>query len=94
MSKDKMEDLIEMSKLGDILGKKDSKTNPLVVLLAVIGGVAVVALIAYAVFRFMTPDYFDDYDDDEDEEFESDEDEEDPTGDAVKDAVREATEKA
>jgi len=94
MTKEKMEDLIEVSKLGEILGKKDEgKTNPFIAILAIIGGVAVIAAIAYAVYRFMTPDYFDDYDDDYDDDFEND-DETDETEEAVNHAVNEATEKA
>ena len=51
------------------------KTNPLFIALAVIGAIAAAALIGYAVYRFLTPDYFDDYDDDDDfddDDFEDD----------------------
>lgn len=51
------------------------KANPLFIALAVIGAIAAAALIGYAVYRFLTPDYFDDYDDDDDfddDDFEDD----------------------
>ena len=51
------------------------KTSPLFIALAVIGAIAAAALIGYAVYRFLTPDYFDDYDDDDDfddDDFEDD----------------------
>ena len=56
------------------------KGNKLVTILAIIGFVAAVAAIAYAVYRFFTPDYLedfeDDFDDDFDDYFEDDEEEE------------------
>ena len=59
-----------MKRFDDIytIVKKDSedKDNKLIFILALIGGALVVALIAYAVYRFLTPDYFEDYDDDDD----------------------------
>ena len=65
MTREKMEDLIEVTKLGEILNPREKKINPLVAVLAVIGGAAVVAGIAYAVYCFMAPDYLDDYDDED-----------------------------
>ena len=52
--------------LLDMVRSYRKRTNPLFVILAVVGGLAAVALIAYGVYRFLTPDYFDDYDDDDD----------------------------
>ena len=95
MSKDalsKMEELMNASKLNELLHKKeeeDKKKTCILWILAIIGAVAAVAAIAYAVYRFFTPDYledfeedfdddFDDYfeDDEENEEHEEDKDEE------------------
>ena len=95
MSKDalsKMEELMNASKLNELLNKKeeeDKKKTCILWILAIIGAVAAVAAIAYAVYRFFTPDYledfeedfdddFDDYfeDDEENEEHEEDKDEE------------------
>lgn len=80
MTKEKIEDLMEVTKLGELLNPREKKTHPLVTALAVIGGVAVVAGIACAVYQFMSPDYYDDYDD---EDFDDDfEDEEAASGEA------------
>jgi hypothetical protein len=60
--------------------KKDNekKCNTVLWVLAIIGAIAAVAGIAYAVYRYMTPDY-DDFDDEFDDDFEDDffDDEED-----------------
>lgn len=82
----KMEDLVEYLKNADVIAKsccpskkEEKKPNIVLIILAVIGAVAAVAGIAYAVYRYMTPDYLDDFDDDFDDDFEDDifEDEED-----------------
>ena len=67
MSREKLEDLIATSKLSDLLNKREDKKCSKTVLwtLAIIGSVAAVAAIAYVVYRFFTPDYFE-------EEFEDD----------------------
>ena len=87
MSKDalsKMEELINASKLNELLHKKeeDKKKNCILWVLAIIGAVAAVAGIAYAVYRFFTPDYLEDFEEDFDDDFDDyfedeDEDEED-----------------
>jgi hypothetical protein len=66
--RNKIEDVVEMIKtrdLHDLLTRKDEKKkhNSLVWVLAIIGAVAAIAAIAYAVYRYMTPDYFEDFDD-------------------------------
>ena len=70
--KSKIEDVVEMIKtrdLHDLLTRKEEKkkTHALVWVLAIIGAVAAVAAIAYAVYHYMTPDYFEDFDDDFDD---------------------------
>lgn len=83
-----------MNRIEDLvaaLQKREEEKNKNTVLwiLAIVGAVSVVAGIAYAVYRFFTPDYledfeedfdddFDDYfeDDEENEEHEEDKDEE------------------
>ena len=64
MSKEKLDELIAATKLGE---------------LAIVGAVAAVAGIAYAVYRYFTPDYLDDFDDEdfEDEDFDDDFEDED-----------------
>ncbi len=82
----KLEELLAQAKgkdlkdLKELLGKKQvvveekKKCNPLVWILAIVGFVAAVAGIAYAVYRYFTPDYLEDF---EDEDYEDDDDFED-----------------
>ena len=83
----KLEELLATSKLKDILHKsgiqvkEEKKSNPLLVIFAVIGVILAMAAIAYAVYRYFTPDYLDDFedefeDDDFDDDFTEDEEEE------------------
>ena len=81
----KMEDLMNVSRLNELLHKKEEeekKKNCILWVLAIFGAVAAVAAIAYGVYRFFTPDYLedfeDDFDDDFDDDFFEDEDEEMP----------------
>lgn len=79
----KLEELLAQAKgkdlkdLKELLGKKQvvveekKKCNPLVWILAIVGFVAAVAGIAYAVYRYFTPDYLEDF---EDEDFDNDDD--------------------
>lgn len=60
VTKAKFQELIDAVK-----AKNEETENKLVWCLALIGGVVIVAIIAYAVYRFLTPDYYDDYDDDD-----------------------------
>ena len=100
MSKDalsKMEELINASKLNELLHKKeeeDKKKNCILWVLAIIGAVAAVAGIAYAVYRFFTPDYLDDFEDDFEDEFDNDffEDEDDEPAAATKNDTAEDAE--
>ena len=76
----KIEELIAEAKLNELLHKKedDKQKNIIVWVLAIIGAVAAVAGIAFAVYKFMTPDYLDDFEDDfddlEDDDFFDDDD--------------------
>lgn len=56
----KVEEFIAETKLNDLLHKKEaeSQKNKVIWVLAIIGAVAAVAGIAYAVYRFFTPDYW------------------------------------
>lgn len=73
----KLEDMIAASKLNELLHKKDDEKakNTLLWVLAVVGAVAAIAGIAYAVYKFFTPDYLEDFEDDFDDDFFSDDDE-------------------
>ena len=78
MNKDvmnRMEEIVNSTKLNEFLHRKeeeDKKKNCILWVLAVIGAVAAVAGIAYAVYRFFTPDYMDDFEDDFDDDFDDD----------------------
>ena len=55
MNKDKIEELIAASKLNELLHKKDveeskKKSNVIIIVLAVIGAVAALAAIVYAIY--------------------------------------------
>ena len=76
----KLENLVELTKLNELLGKKEEekkKCNVLLWVLAIIGAVAAVAGIAYGVYRYFTPDYLEDFEDDFEDEFDDLEDEDD-----------------
>lgn len=76
----KLENLMDMAKLNDLLGKKQEekkKCNVLLWVLAIVGVVAAVAGICYVVYRYFTPDYLEDFEDDFDDDFETEEDEDD-----------------
>lgn len=71
----------DVKELKDYWNKRDEekRNNTLLWVFAIIGAVAAVAAIAYAVYRYFTPDYLEDFEDDFDDDFEDDffEDEED-----------------
>ena len=51
---------------------RETKRDPILWALAIIGVIAAVAAISYAVYRYFTPDYLEDYDDDYDDRFDDD----------------------
>ena len=59
-------------KCSDLVERRDEESGILWMILAIIGAIVVTAGIAYAVYRFLAPDYYADYDDDLDDEFEDD----------------------
>ena len=67
----RVEELIAETKLNELLRKKEGEQgkNIIVWVLAVLGAVAAVAGIAYAVYCFLTPDYLEDFEDDFDDDF-------------------------
>lgn len=64
MGIDRILDLVEAA-TAVVKARNDRKKFWLTVL-GIICGIAAVAAIAYGIYRFLTPDYFDDYDDDDD----------------------------
>ena len=68
----KVEDLMNAAKLNDLLTKKqddEKKKNTILWVLAIVGAIAAVA---YAVYKFFTPDYLEDFEDDFDDDFDDD----------------------
>ena len=72
----RIEDMIQETKLYEVLKRRDEEKckKTLIWILAIVGAVAAIAGIAYAVYRFMKPDYLEDYEDDIDDEFDYDDD--------------------
>ena len=72
----------DVKELKDYWNKRDEekRNNTLLWVFAIIGAVAAVAAIAYAVYRYFTPDYLEDFEDDFDDDFDDDffEDETEP----------------
>ena len=74
----KMEELINAInsiKMNSLLHNKEDeekKKNTILWVLAIIGTIAAVAGIAYAVYRFFTPDYLEDFEDDFEDDFDDD----------------------
>ena len=75
----RVEDFINSAKTNEMLGEllhikkeEEKKQNALIWVLIIIGAVIAVAGIAYAVYRFFTPDYLEDFDEDFDDDFEDD----------------------
>ncbi len=74
-----VEDIVNAAKTNEMLGEllhikkqEEKKQNAVMWIFIIIGAVVAVAGIAYAVYRFFTPDYLDDFDEDFDEDFEDD----------------------
>ena len=75
---EKLSDLLEMAKVSDIIAtKKEKEDNKIVWALAIIGAIAAVAGIAFAVYKYLTPDYMDDFDEDDDDSDDDDSDDDD-----------------
>ena len=70
----KIEDIISATKLKEILQKRDDDKIKKTILwtLAIVGAVVAIAGIAYAVYRYFTPDYLEDFDEDFEDDFEDD----------------------
>ena len=62
---DKIQELIDVLKEQKETMEKNKTGNKLLWILAIIGAVCAIAGIAYAVYRYMTPDYLEDFDDDD-----------------------------
>jgi len=71
MNMKKLDELIASNtKLAELLGRKvvpQKKTHPVVWIFAILGILATIAAVAYAVYRYLNPEYFDDLDFDDEE---------------------------
>ena len=75
----RMEDLLTAIQRRD----EEKHKNTVLWVLAIIGAVTAIAGIAYAVYRYLTPDYLEDFDDDFDDDFFEDEKEPEPAPEAA-----------
>ncbi len=66
----RFENLMEMTKLNELLGKKEEKKNTCLIVFAAIGVVAVIAGICYALYRRRCAEELADFDDEFYDEFE------------------------
>ena len=68
----RFEEILAATKINDLIQKKDDEDIKKTVLwiLAIVGAIAAIAGIAYAVYRFVTPGYLEDFEDDFDDDFE------------------------
>ena len=64
-------DIIAETRLNEILHKNEAEKqkNTVLWVLAIIGAVAAVAGIAFAVYHFFAPDYLEDFEEDFDDDF-------------------------
>ena len=76
VSVNKLEDLLNAMKLGELMNRKNEKKHStLLIVLAIIGAVLSVAAISYAVYKHFSPDYLEDFDDEEYEDDDFDDEE-------------------
>lgn len=71
MSRDRFEEMLAASKLADIVRRKEEEQKAksgVVCVLATIGAIVALAAVAYGVYCFFVPDYFEDEFEDEFEE--------------------------
>ena len=71
----RVEEIMNSKRINELLHRieeDEKKKNCILWVLAIIGAVAAVAGIAYAVYRFFTPDYLEDFEDDFDDDFDED----------------------
>ena len=71
----KVEELIAATRLSELMNKKeeeDKNCKTLLWVLAIMGAVAGIAAIAYAVYCFFTPDYLEDFEEDFEDDFDDD----------------------
>ena len=71
----RVEEILAASKLNELIRKREEEDKTMrivLIILAAIGCVAAVAGIAYAVYKFVTPDYLEDFEEDFEDDFDDD----------------------
>ena len=70
----KVEELMNAVKFNELVNKKEEskKLSPVFWVIAVVAAVATVAGIAYALYRYFTPDYLEDFEEDFEDDFDDD----------------------
>lgn len=76
---EKLENLINIAKLNSLLNKQDEeckcdKKKTVCTILAIVGAIVLVAVIAYGIYKYFKPDYLEEFEDDEFEDEDFDED--------------------
>ncbi len=67
------EEVLGMAKLQEMInGKKDDEGKKVLWILAIIGAIAVVVVIAVAVYKYLSKDKIDEFDDEFDDDFDDD----------------------
>lgn len=78
MTVKKLDDIISMLQENELIGrellkkKEEEKEDKVLWIFAIIGVIALAAAIAYAIYRYLTPDYLDDFDDVFEDDYEDD----------------------
>jgi len=74
-------EMLDISRLNRLLGRKEAeeiqekkKAKTWVIVLAVIGGIAIIGAAAYFLYRYFKPDYLEDFEDDFEDDDEDDDD--------------------
>ena len=62
----KLEEILANASISELLNKKEEekKKKKYLWIFAIVGVVAIISCAAIAVYKYLTPDYFDDFDDD------------------------------
>ena len=68
----RVEELMNTSRINELIHKREEDEKKKNCILWVLALIAAVAGIAYAVYRFFTPDYLEDFEDDFDDDFDDD----------------------
>ena len=75
VSMNRWDEVLNVKKLQELLGKEEEeekKSSPVCLVLGVVLVVTVIAAIAYAAYRYFTPDYLEDFEDDFEDDFDDD----------------------